>query len=82
MKKTTIFDYLPKSIIQKENQLELSKETNPVKKSVKYNQNQERLVKSLIQKSLAQVIEEQEDYNNICKLLDNSWKKEQNNDNN
>ena len=79
MKKTTILDYLPKSSIQKKNQLDASEEKIKDEKNVlDFQEQQNKLVKSLIQKSLAQVIEEQEDYNNICKILDNSWKKEQN----
>ncbi len=79
MKKTTILDYLPKSTIQKQNKLDTSEEKITHEKNVQdFQEQQTKLVKSLVQKSLSQIIKEQEDYNNIYKLLDNSWKDEQN----
>ena len=77
MKQTTIFDYFPKSKKQKNYHLNFTKDkTSSQNKFQKVLQQKKNLTKSYLQKTLSQLIKEQEDFQRILTILGNTWYKQ------
>lgn len=73
MKQTTVFDYILKSSKEPKFQSDI-----PLQRKNNTLHQKEGLIKTHIQKSLSEVIKDQEEFQKIKELLGNSWFKQEN----
>ncbi len=74
MKQTTLFDYFPKNVeyrLEIKNSEKISKEQKIGSETIL--KQYKPLVKSLIQKNLAEIIQDEEEFRNLLNLLGENW---------